>query len=186
MEEGEEVLQSIRDVGEPIADAIGPNPYAGWQQAFDGLAPAGNRHYWKSHNFVELTDEMIETFVEFGETIPSEETEIAIPHLGGAINELPVEATAYPHRNAEFIMNLHTQWTDPDQDEECIAWARSMHKAMSPHATGGVYANFVPEEVGDQQAAYRENYDRLVEVKNEWDPENLFRLNHNVEPYNPR
>ncbi|MEA5387382.1 FAD-binding oxidoreductase [Haloarculaceae archaeon H-GB11] len=182
MEEGEKVLQSVRDIGEPIADAVGPHPYAGWQQAFDGLAPAGNRHYWKSHNFVELTDEMIETFVEYGETIPTEETEIAIPHLGGAINEKPVGETAYPHRNAEFIMNLHTQWTDSDQDEECIAWARDMHEAMAPHATGGVYANFVPEQVGDQQAAYRENYDRLVEVKNEWDPGNLFRLNHNVEP----
>ncbi|WP_433633123.1 FAD-binding oxidoreductase [Halomicrococcus sp. NG-SE-24] len=182
MEDGEEVLQSVRDIGDPIADAVGPHPYAGWQQAFDGLAPAGNRHYWKSHNFIELTDEMIETFVEYGETIPTEETEIAIPHLGGAINEKPVGETAYPHRNAEFIMNLHTQWTDPDQDEECIAWARDMHEAMAPHATGGVYANFVPEEVGDQQAAYRENYDRLVEVKNKWDSENLFRFNHNVEP----
>jgi FAD/FMN-containing dehydrogenase len=182
MEDGEEVLQSVRDIGDPIADAVGPHPYAGWQQAFDGLAPAGNRHYWKSHNFVEMTDEMIETFVEYGETIPTEETEIAIPHLGGAINEKPVDETAYPHRNAEFIMNLHTQWTDPDLDEACIAWARDMHEAMAPHATGGVYANFVPEEIGDQQAAYRENYDRLVEVKNEWDSENLFRLNHNVEP----
>jgi FAD/FMN-containing dehydrogenase len=182
MDEGEEVLRGVREIGDPIADAVGPHPYAGWQRAFDGLAPAGNRHYWKSHNFVELTDEMIATFVEYGETIPTEETEIAIPHLGGAINDLPVETTAYPHRNAEFIMNLHTQWTAPERDEECIAWARSMHEAMAPHATGGVYANFVPEEVGDQHAAYRENYDRLVEVKNEWDPENLFRLNHNVEP----
>ena len=182
MEDGEAALQPIRDVGDPIADAVGPHPYTGWQQAFDGLAPAGNRNYWKSHNFDELTDEMIETFVEFGKTIPTPETEIAIPHLGGAMNERPVDATAYPHRNFEFTMVLHTQWTDPVQDEECIAWAREMHEAMAPHATGGVYANFVPEEVGDQQAAYGENYERLVEVKNEWDPENVFRINHNVEP----
>ena len=184
MVEGEEVLQSIRDVGDPIADAVGPHPYTGWQQAFDGLAPAGNRNYWKSHNFDEMTDGMIETFVEYGKTIPTPETEIAIPHLGGAMNEKPVKSTAYPHRNFEFTMVLHTQWADPEQDEECIAWTRDMHEAMAPHATGGVYANFVPEEVGDQQAAYGENYDRLVEVKNKWDPENLFRLNHNVEPTN--
>ncbi|MFD1684850.1 FAD-binding oxidoreductase [Halobellus litoreus] len=182
MEEGEEVLQPIRDVGDPIADAVGPHPYTGWQQAFDGLAPAGNRNYWKSHNFDEMTDGMIETFIEYGKTIPTPETEIAIPHLGGAMNEKPVDATAYPHRNFEFTMVLHTQWTDPEQDEECIAWTREMHEAMAPHATGGVYANFVPEEDGDQQAAYGENYDRLVEVKNKWDPENLFQLNHNVEP----
>ena len=182
MSEGEEVLRPLREIGDPIADAVGPHPYAGWQQGFDGLAPAGKRNYWKSHNFVEFTDGMIETFVEYGEKIPSEGTEIACAQLGGAINDLPVDATAYPHRDAEFIMNLHTQWEDPGQDEECIAWARDMHEAMTPHATGGVYANFVPETVGDQQAAYRENYDRLVGVKNSWDPENLFRLNHNVEP----
>jgi FAD/FMN-containing dehydrogenase len=180
--EGKKVLRPVRDIGDPIADAVGPHPYTGWQQAFDGLSPDGQRHYWKSHNFVEMTDDMIGTFVEYGETIPTRKTEIAIPHLGGAINDRPVGATAYPHRDAEYIMNLHTQWEDPEQDEECIAWARDMHEAMAPHATGGVYANFVTEDVGDQQAAYRENYDRLVEVKNTWDPENLFRLNHNVEP----
>ena len=160
MADGEQALQPIRDLGDPIVDAVGPHPYAGWQQAFDGLAPAGNRHYWKSHNFDELTDGMIETFVEYANRIPTSETEVAIPHLGGAMNERPVDATAYPHRNFEFTMVLHTQWTDPAQDEECIAWAREMHEAMAPHATGGVYANFVPEAVGDQQAAYGENYDR--------------------------
>jgi len=184
MSEGETVLQPLRDIGDPVVDAVGPHPYAGWQQAFDGLAPAGNRNYWKSHNFVEMTDGMIDNFVEYGETIPTEATEIACAQLGGAINDVSVGETAYPHRDAEFTMVLHTQWTDPERDDECIAWARDVHRAMAPHATGGVYANFVPEAVGDQQAAYRENYDRLVEVKNQWDPENLFRLNHNIEPTN--
>lgn len=96
---------------------------------------------------------MIETFVEYGKSIPSEATEIACAQLGGAINNVPVEATAYPHRSAEFLMNLHTQWEDPEQNKECIAWARDFHEAMTPHATGGIYANFVPVEVGDQQAA---------------------------------
>ena len=128
MSDGEQVLQPLRDIG----DAIGPHPYAGWQQAFDGLAPAGNRNYWKSHNFVEMTDGMIETFVEYGESIPSELTEIACAQFGGAINDLPVDATAYPHRDAEFTMNIHTQWEDPEQDEECIAWARDLHEAMTP------------------------------------------------------
>jgi FAD/FMN-containing dehydrogenase len=182
MAEGKEVLQPLRGIGDPIIDAVGPHPYAGWQQAFDGLAPAGNRNYWKSHNFVEMTDGMIETFVEFGETIPSGLTEIACAQLGGAVNDRPVDSTAYPHRDAEFVMNLHTQWEDPEHDAECIAWARDMHEAMTSHATGGVYANFVPEKDGDQQAAYRENYERMVEVKTKWDPENVFQLNHNVEP----
>lgn len=101
MSDGEQVLQPLREIGDPIADAIGPHPYAGWQQAFDGLNPEGTRNYWKSHNFAEFTDGMIETFVEYGKRIPSEATEIACAQLGGAINDVPVEATAYPHRGAE-------------------------------------------------------------------------------------
>ena len=142
----------------------------------------GARNYWKSHNFVEITDGMIDTFVEYGESLPTPLSEIAVAQLGGAINDVPVDATAYPHRDAEFLMNLHTRWEDPTQDDECIAWARELYEAMTPHATGGIYVNFIPEDVGEEQAAYRENYDRLVALKNEYDPGNLFRMNQNVEP----
>ena len=182
MDEGEAALQPLREIGEPIADAIGPHPYAGWQQAFDPLLAPGARNYWKSHNFVEFTDEMIDAFVEYGESLPTPESEIAIAQLGGATNDVPIDATAYPHRDAEFLMNLHTRWMDPAKDDECIAWARSCYDAMAPHATGGVYANFIPEEVGEEPAAYRENYDRLVELKGKYDPDNLFHLNQNVPP----
>ncbi|WP_049913550.1 FAD-binding oxidoreductase [Haloferax prahovense] len=182
MTDGEVALQPLREIGTPIADAIGPHPYAGWQQGFDGLLTPGARNYWKSHNFVEFTDGMIDIFVEYGESLPTPESEIAIAQLGGAINDVPVDATAYPHRNAKFLMNLHTRWTDPDRDDECIAWTRELHEAMTPHATGGVYVNFISEEVGEERAAYRENYDRLVELKQKYDPNNLFHLNQNVAP----
>ena len=182
MDDGEGALRPFREIGEPIVDAIEPHPYAAWQQAFDPLLDPGARNYWKSHNFVEMTDGMIENFVEYAERLPTPLSEIAIANLGGAINRVPVAETAYPHRDAEFLMNLHTRWEDPAQDEECIAWARELYDAMTPHATGGVYVNFVPEEVGEERAAYRENYDRLAEVKGRYDPENLFRMNQNVEP----
>lgn len=182
MADGEKALQPLREIGNPIVDVIGPHPYAGWQQAFDPLLPAGARNYWKSHNFVEFTDGMIENFIAYAEKLPSPQSEIAIAQLGGATNRRSTDATAYPHRDAEFLMNLHTQWEDPAQDEECIAWARDLYHAMTPHATGGVYVNFVPERVGQERAAYRENYDRLVEVKNRYDPGNLFRLNQNIQP----
>ena len=185
MADGERVLAPLREIGDPIVDAVGPHPYAGWQQAFDSLGSEGMRNYWKSHNFEAMTDGMIDTFVEYGGPLPSEETEIAVAQLGGAVNERPVGATAYPHRDAAFVMNLHTRWNDPAMDEACIAWAREMHEAMTPHATGGVDANLVPEDVGDARAAYRENYDRMVAVKTAWDPENMFHLNHNVEPERP-
>ncbi|MFB6172871.1 MAG: FAD-binding oxidoreductase [Haloarculaceae archaeon] len=182
MDEGEVALQPLREIGEPIADAIGPHPYVGWQQAFDALLAPGARNYWKSHNFVELTDGMLDTFVEYGESLPTPESEIAIAQLGGAINDVPIDATAYPHRNAEFLMNLHTRWTDPARDDECVAWARDCYDAMTPYATEGVYVNFISEEVGEERAAYRENYDRLAELKRKYDPNNLFHLNQNVAP----
>jgi FAD/FMN-containing dehydrogenase len=180
--DGEEALAPLRAIGDPIADAVSPHRYVEWQRAFDPLQTEGARNYWKSHNFEAMTDGMIETFAEYGERIPTPESEIAVAHLGGAVNDVAVDATAYPHRDATFVMNLHTRWEDPERDDECIAWARELHAAMTPHATGGVYANFVPEEVGQERAAYRENYDRLVEVKNEYDPENLFSGNQNVLP----
>jgi FAD/FMN-containing dehydrogenase len=182
VEAGEAALAPFREIGDPIVDAVSPHVYTAWQQAFDGLLTEGARNYWKSHNFVEFTDGMIETFVEYARRLPTPASEVAVAQLGGAINRVPVDATAYPHRDAAFTMNLHTRWEDPAQDEQCIQWARDCYDAMTPHATGGVYVNFVPEEVGQERAAYRENYDRLAELKAEWDPENLFRLNQNVEP----
>lgn len=182
MADGEAALQPLREIGDPIVDVIGPHRYAAWQQAFDALLGPGARNYWKSHNFVEFTDGMIDNFIRGAESMPSPQSEIAIAQLGGAINRRPIGATAYPHRDTKFLMNLHTRWEDPAQDEECVAWARDLYDAMTPHATGGVYVNFIPEEVGQERAAYRENYDRLVEIKNRYDPGNLFRLNQNVRP----
>ncbi len=182
LERGAEVLAPMRAIGDPIVDAVGPPQYVEWQGAFDPLLDEGARNYWKSHNFEAITDGMIETFVEYGATLPSPHSEIAVAQLGGAINDVPVDATAYPHRDAEFLMNLHTRWEDPAMDDEYVGWTRDLHAAMTPHATGGVYVNFVPEEVGEERAAYRENYERLSELKARYDPENVFRANQNVEP----
>lgn len=182
IEEGERALAPIRKIGSPIVDAIEPHPYAAWQQAFDGLLAPGARNYWKSHNFENFTDGMIENFIQYMESMPSTLSEIACAHLGGAINRVPVEATAYPHRDTNFLMNLHTRWEDPAQDEQCVRWARDLYEAMKPHATGGVYVNFIPEEAGQEQVAFRENYERLVEVKQKYDPNNFFRMNQNVKP----
>lgn len=182
MDDGEDALQPLRDIGDPIVDVISPHPYAGWQQAFDALLESGARNYWKSHNFIEITDGMIETFVEYAESMPTAISEIAVAQLGGAINDVSTTATAYPHRDAKFLMNLHTRWEDPTQDDDCIAWARECYDAMTPHATGGTYVNFIPEEDGVERAAYQENYERLVEIKTKYDPENLFSMNQNVKP----
>ncbi|WP_254767422.1 FAD-binding oxidoreductase [Salinilacihabitans rarus] len=180
--EGEDVLAPIREFGDPIADAVGPNPYAGFQQAFDPLLTEGARNYWKSHNFRELSDDAIDTAVEFAARLPSPLSEIFFGQVGGAMARVPADATAYPHRDAAYVMNVHTRWEDPEMDDRCVAWSREFYDEMARYATGGVYVNFVSEREGEEDVAYGENHERLVELKTRYDPTNLFRVNQNVEP----
>ena len=181
---GQAALAPIRAIGTPIAEAIGPTPYVGWQQAFDPLLAPGQRNYWKSHDFVDLGDEALELMREYLGRLPTPECEIFIGQLGGAVNRVPADATAYPHRDVRFVVNVHTRWSDRSQDAACIAWARELFDRMAPHATGGVYVNFMPEDEAQrvQRGAYGPNYDRLARLKARYDPENLFRMNHNIAP----
>jgi FAD/FMN-containing dehydrogenase len=181
---GEKAAAPFRAIGKPIADVVGPHPFVGWQTAFDPLLTPGRRNYWKSHDFVELQDGLLDALLDAVRRLPSPECEIFIGHLGGAINRVPAGATAYPHRDIQFVMNVHTRWSEPSQDAACIAWARALYDAAAPFATGGVYVNFMPEdEAGRVRAgAYGPNYDRLAKLKARYDPGNLFRLNQNVAP----
>ncbi len=180
--EGERLLAPLRGWGDPVADVVQPNPYAGFQQAFDPLLEPGARNYWKSHNFTELSDALIETLIEYVHSFPSPQSEIFIAQMGGATNRVPADSTAYPHRDAEYIMNVHTRWEDAGQDAACVAWAREFFEATTPFATGGVYVNFVSEDEGRVAAAYGDNYERLRQLKQKYDPGNLFRTNQNVVP----
>ena len=116
--------------------------------------------------------------------LPSPECEIFVGHLGGAINRVPADATAYPHRNVNFVMNVHTRWREPADDAACIAWTRALHDAVAPFATGGVYVNFMPQDESARvrAGAYGPNYERLARIKARYDPANLFRMNQNVTP----
>ncbi|MBW2457192.1 MAG: FAD-binding oxidoreductase [Deltaproteobacteria bacterium] len=180
LQQGERELAQLRDFGKPIADVISPHPFAGWQQAFDPLLTPGARNYWKSHNFTEMADGLLDVVLDFAGRLPSDQTEIFFARLGGAINRVPVDATAYPHRDAEFVMNVHTRWAEPADDEACVAWAREFFAATEPHATGGVYVNFIPEDEERVTNAYGPNYARLQKLKSQYDPTNLFRVNQNI------
>jgi FAD/FMN-containing dehydrogenase len=183
IEDGERVTKSLRSFGRPIADVIAPHPFTGWQTVLDPLLVAGMRNYWKSHDFRELSDGLIDVLVDYAERIPDPRTEIAFAQLGGAVSRVPQEATAYTHRDAQFVLNVHGRWEDPAKDTKCIAWARELFQAASPLATGGAYVNFMTQEEQDRvRAAYGSNYDRLVAIKKKYDPENLFRVNQNIRP----
>jgi FAD/FMN-containing dehydrogenase len=180
MADGEKELAPLREFGEPIADVISPHPYTGWQAAFDALLTPGARNYWKSHNFTGLSDELIDVAIDFAGRLPTPHSEIFFALLGGAHGRVPVDATAYPHRDAQFVMNVHTRWESAGDDDRCVAWAREFFDATEPYATGGVYVNFVPEDEERVPQAYGSNYERLREIKRRYDPENLFRINQNL------
>ena len=143
--EGEEALAPLRAIGTPLADGVSPHPYAGWQAAFDGLLGPGARNYWKSHDLVELEDATIELMVRAAQALPDDECEIFTAQLGGAAGRIASDAIAFPHRGHAYTVNTHGRWRDPAKDDVCISWVRTLFDAMAPHATGSVYANFVPE-----------------------------------------
>jgi hypothetical protein len=129
-----------------------------------------------------MTDEALDTILDYAGRLPSPASEIFVGQLGGAVNRVAPDATAYPHRDVAFVMNVHTRWEDPKDDDACVSWARTFFDATAPFATGGVYVNFVSEGEDRVHAAYGANYERLAKLKKRYDPDNVFRVNQNVAP----
>jgi len=181
--QGEALIAPLRTFGTPVGEAVGVQPYTAWQQAFDPLLTHGARNYWKSHNFSKLDDGLFDAVVEYIGKQPSPQCEIFFGAIGGATKRPAPDSAAYPHRDAEFVMNVHGRWENAADDERCIRWARDFFKASAPFATGGAYVNFLTEDEGDRvRAAYGANYDRLAGVKRKYDAKNLFHVNQNIAP----
>jgi FAD/FMN-containing dehydrogenase len=180
---GEAVAKPLRNYGRPVADMVGPVPFAAWQTALDPLLVPGMRNYWKSNEFMELSDGLIDAMLAHAWRLPDPQTEIAFAQLGGAVSRVPASATAYGHRKAQFVINVHGRWADPANDDACIGWARSLFRETTPFATGDVYVNFMTADEQDRvRAAYGDNYERLAAIKERYDPTNLFRMNQNIKP----
>ena len=176
-------IARIAKLGEPLGTHVGPMPYAAWQQIFDPMLTPGARNYWKSHNFTQLSDGAIDVVLRYASDLPTPQCEIFLGLLGGQAGAPPPQATAYPHRDALYVMNVHTRWEDPADDERCIAWARAFFADATPYASGGVYVNFMPQDEGERTSdAYGANYARLAQIKATYDPDNLFRTNQNIRP----
>jgi FAD/FMN-containing dehydrogenase len=180
-DEAEAALEPLRAFGDPIVDAIRPMPYTTLQQSFDDGSPEGYRWYTKAHYLADLPDGAIDTIVEFTDPFPGPLTQVALEPMGGAIAQVDPTATAFPHREAAYSFGIWPGWGDPERDDELVEWAREFHEAMAPYADG-VYANYLDRDESDRVGdAYGENYERLADIKDEWDPENLFRMNQNIE-----
>jgi FAD/FMN-containing dehydrogenase len=181
--EAEKLIAPVRAFGTPHGEHLGVQPYVAWQKAFDPLLTPGARNYWKSHNFTELADGALDSIIEFAGKLPSPQCEIFIGLIAGASNRIAPDAMAYGHRDAKFVLNVHGRWDEAKDDQKGIGWARDFFKASAPYASAGAYVNFMTAEEDDRvAAAYGANYDRLVQAKKRYDPDNIFHLNQNIKP----
>jgi FAD/FMN-containing dehydrogenase len=179
----EPLFAQVAEFGAVLGQHVGAMPYTAWQRSFDPLLAPGARNYWKSHNFAALSDAALDVVLEYAAQAPTPQCEIFLGLIGGRANEPAPDAAAYPHRNILYAMNVHGRWEDPADDERCMAWSRAFYGACVPYAAGSVYINFLTQDEGARiREAYGANYDRLVEVKRRYDPDNLFRFNHNIRP----
>ncbi|MCZ6565273.1 MAG: FAD-binding oxidoreductase [Gammaproteobacteria bacterium] len=183
IKQGQKLIKPLRRFAKAHGEHTGAMPYEAWQQGFDPLLTPGARNYWKSHNFSELSDGALDAIIEYAGKLPSPQCEIFIGLLGGKAAKVSPDAMAYGNRDANFILNVHSRWDKAKDDTKCISWARDFFDASAPYATGGVYINFVTQDETDRiAAAYGKNYNKLVRIKNKYDPNNLFRVNHNIKP----
>lgn len=183
MEKAEEIVKPIREFGPPALEHLGVMPFPALQSAFDGLLPTGLQHYWKADFVNELSDESIKVHVEHGPKVPTFQSTMHIYPINGAAQRIGKNETAFSYRDANFVHIIAAMYPDPADTPDNIAWVRNYWDALHPHSAGGAYVNFLMEEGQDRiKATYRDNYERLVEIKTKYDPTNLFHVNQNIQP----
>ena len=182
-EAGQAALGPLRAL-EPAVDAFAPMPYAALQRMLDDGAPPGRRNHARSGCAAELSDGLIEALLEHGARLPSPLSQIHVHHLGGAVARVGEDDTAFGNRRAAYAYNLIATWEDPSEDDLHQAANRALARALGPFSTGGVYVNFLGgQDAARVRAAYRAaTFARLARLKRRFDPQNLFRLNHNIPP----
>lgn len=183
MDEGQRVLQGFRDVAQPVAEHVGPMPYAALNSAFDALVPPGLQHYWKAAYLTDLPDEAIGAHMDHGSRMPVVNSTVHLYPINGAVHDVASDATAFGHRDAKFAAVIAGMWPDPADNERHTAWVRDYYAAIAPHSQAGGYVNFAATDDQDKVGEYYgANFTRLTEVKRRYDPGNLFHLNQNIRP----
>ena len=185
IEEGERRLVQLRACSNPMLDLVGPVPYVGFQSALDSTVAHGWNYYWKSTHLPELSDDLIDVIVEHAFSCSSPRSYMAMFHLKGAVSRVPEGGTAFGNRQASHAITLDGVWRHgEDFGERDTAWTRSLFAALRPFREG-VYVNFLggDEDPDRVREAYGNSvHDRLVDVKTEYDPDNVFHLNQNIPP----
>lgn len=183
-EEAERELAPFKEWGSPIMVEVGPVPYPAFNTILDHSYPHGLRNYWLSAFTNGIPDGLIDTILERFERVPSPMSGIVIEQFHGAVTRVDPTETAVPHRDAGFNLLIPSVWEDAAGDEANVAWTRDSFAAMKEFFTGGRWLNYLADDQGEDaiHGAYGANYDRLVELKGRYDPENVFRANHNIAP----
>jgi FAD/FMN-containing dehydrogenase len=184
VEQGEEAFKPFHDVAHVVAEMVGPAPYPALNSAFDALYPPGQlQHYWKASFVKELTDEAIAAHLRHGPDVPVVNSTMHIYPINGAVHRVASDATAFAYRDANFATVIAGMWPDPTQNDANIKWVRDYYDATAPHSEEGGYINFMSDDdQGRIKANYKGNYERLVDVKRKYDPDNLFHVNQNIKP----
>ncbi len=184
LSEGEKVLKPLRTFGAPLADAFGPMSYVQLQGMFEAFFPPGRQVYTKSNFFREFSDDAMEALLEYVAKSPSPYTFAPfLEHWHGAATRVPVTETAFPHREYSWNFLAWSMWDKPCDSEKNIQWTRECWDAVRPYLAAGSYGNYVADESeAIAREAYGVNYNRLVTLKNKYDPTNFFRMNHNIKP----
>jgi len=185
--EGMRIIQPLREIGTPLVDISGPLPFAGVQAAFDEFFKRGTlRSYWKSTYVEALTDAVLDIVVEKAQNRPQDRVFVIAFQMGGAINAVGADETAYSERKANWMVSIDGNWTESKDDESVVAWVREAWGAVDALGTGTTYLNFtgVSDEAATVgvESAFGKNLARLAELKKKYDPANLFRLNNNIVP----
>jgi hypothetical protein len=184
-DEREPAIAALRGFGMAAAEHVGPLPYRVLQGMFDASAPRGIHSYWKTEYLAELEDGALDALVSGIEGFASPFSTIHVHHVEGAVARAPQDATAFGQRDSRYIVNAIGMWPDPALQESEIANVRSTAVALSAFSPGGAYLNFFDADEGEARirAAYGDaKYDRLVGLKDRYDPDNVFRLNQNIRP----
>ncbi len=182
LEAGERLVEPIRKFGAPLVDLIRPRSYLKLISLADTGAPAGRHYYEKARTLKRLSDEAIETIANSGSSCTSPSSLVLLQHVHGAASRVGSTETAFALRGDSYVICILAAWDGGEADRH-MAWARASWKALEPFASGGVYVNFLDNEGGGRvRAAYRGNYQRLVALKNTYDPTNFFALNQNITP----
>lgn len=186
LDAGERVLRPLREFGPPLADQIRPMAYGEVQTLLDAATVRGRRYYIKSSFMRSISEEAIDTLIDRFATVPSPLTLTFFQQLGNGANRVGAQETAFSHRDALCEWGCLSSWLDPTADGANIRWTRELAEVMQPFSSGGAYITQmgVEAEEGAERikAAYGPNYDRLVALKNKYDPTNLFRHNQNIRP----